>query len=358
MKKFLVITAVITGLLLVVGYVFRAPLTMIAAGWAMTPNLSFADDTRSPDPDYAMPNRWAALPDREDFADVIPDHLAADTLKAQPVDVFFIHPTTYTPGEHWNQPLDHTEANQRVDYWVMRDQASAFNGCCNVYAPRYRQANLAAFFDASMENNGQQALDLAYQDVASAFRYFIENFNDGRPFIIAGHSQGSFHGNRLLREQIIGPALGNRMIAAYTVGFPIEADARVDVCKTPTQTNCQISWNANEEDAAFSHGQPTSVCVNPLTWDSAEPSATEAANLGAITFAAGTSVEVAAVGASCENGQLILRGLQSESFSYFPFGPGNFHIYDYALFYMNIRQNLGERVSAYLAQAGEATLTK
>ena len=69
-------------------------------------------------------------------------------------------------------------------------------------------------------------------------------------------------------------------------------------------------------------------------------------------------MEVAAVGASCENGQLILRGLQSESFSYFPFGPGNFHIYDYALFYMNIRQNLGERVSAYLAQAGEATLTK
>ncbi|HBW99422.1 MAG TPA: DUF3089 domain-containing protein, partial [Gammaproteobacteria bacterium] len=51
------------------------------------------------------------------------------------VAVFFVHPTTYLSNATWNQPLDHETTNQRTDNWVMRFQASAYNGCCDVYAP-------------------------------------------------------------------------------------------------------------------------------------------------------------------------------------------------------------------------------
>ncbi|MGY8791817.1 MAG: DUF3089 domain-containing protein, partial [Pseudomonadales bacterium] len=69
--------------------------------------------------------------------------------------------------------------NEITDSWVMRDQASVFNGCCDVYAPRYRQATLYSFTDTSEVKNGEQALELAYGDVKTAFKYFVDNHNEG-----------------------------------------------------------------------------------------------------------------------------------------------------------------------------------
>ncbi|GIR73695.1 MAG: hypothetical protein CM15mP76_04220 [Prochlorococcus sp.] len=74
---------------------------------------------------------------------------------------------------------------------MLGNQASAFNGSCNIYAPEYRQATYFSFFDK--DDNGKKALDLAYEDIENAFNYFLEFFNNGKPFIIAAHSQGALH---------------------------------------------------------------------------------------------------------------------------------------------------------------------
>ena len=79
---------------------------------------------------------------------------------------------------------------------MLANQASAFNDTCNIYAPEYRQATYYSFFDT--KGNGQNALDLAYEDIENAFDYFIENFNHKKPFIIAGHSQGALHALSLI----------------------------------------------------------------------------------------------------------------------------------------------------------------
>jgi hypothetical protein len=100
--------------------------------------------------------------------------------------VFYIHPTTYISRNGWNAPLDDRKANAETDEWVLPAQAGAFNSCFRVFVPRYRQATIASFYDT--EGNGDQALDLAYEDVARAFENFLQNRNEGRPFILAGHS--------------------------------------------------------------------------------------------------------------------------------------------------------------------------
>ena len=115
------------------------------------------DATHAPAaPDYGDPANWAALPDKADASDQIPDGFGR---VATGVPVFFVHPTSYMSSDGWNQPLDDDGANWVVDERILRHQASVFNSCCDVYAPRYRQATFFSFMDQS--GNGAAALDLA-----------------------------------------------------------------------------------------------------------------------------------------------------------------------------------------------------
>ena len=234
-------------------------------------------------PEYRNPDHWAALPERQDFADVRVDSLSADGQKEAAVDVFFVHPTTYIGRESWNQRMDDSRANDLTDSWVMRDQASVFNECCRVFAPRYRQATLYSFQDNS--GNGEKALDLAYEDVRAAFLYFLENYSGGRPFIIASHSQGSRHADILLREEVVGRALVPQMVVAYLIGFSVDGSNGVPVCERRDQLNCQISWNASTRDAPLKLAEPGDICVNPLNWTTSEDLVGAQENLGSVTFA-------------------------------------------------------------------------
>jgi hypothetical protein len=112
-------------------------------------------------------------------------------------------------SESWNQSLDDVVTNGRTDEFVMQGQASAFNGCCRIYAPRYRQATLYSFFGS--EGSGTQALALAYADVVDAFQYYLKHFSEDRPFILAAHSQGSHHVDVLLAKESVGTTLVNRL---------------------------------------------------------------------------------------------------------------------------------------------------
>ena len=186
MKKFLIGLGALVVVLGVFGFIYRGPLMMAVGFYYMAPGHDFTEQAPAPAPDYTKDTSWAALPGREDSADVIPTGLTLDVNAKVAVDVFFVHPTTFISPSNWNQPLDNDRANEITDSWVMRDQASVFNGCCDVYAPRYRQATLYSFTDTSEVKNGEQALELAYGDVKTAFKYFVDNHNEGRPFILAG----------------------------------------------------------------------------------------------------------------------------------------------------------------------------
>jgi hypothetical protein len=196
---------------------------------------------------------------------------------APEVDVFYLHPTSYL-GDGWNAALDDATVNTATDQGATRIQASAFAGCCSIYAPRYRQANMTAFTRASAD--GAKAIGLAGDDAIAAFRHYLEHDNHGRPFILAAHSQGSFVGLRLLREVIAPGPLRGQLVAAYLIGGPITVEALGDlpVCDSPTATGCVVGWNARSPEyrpgLEFVENPPppadapprTRVCVNPLTW--------------------------------------------------------------------------------------------
>lgn len=343
-------------LLAVLGYVFRGAILGGAMAWQIGPDHDFADQPVPTAPDYSQNSAWAALPETSDPADERPTEEVDDTVGDTPV--FFIHPTSYLNKAGWNQPLDDETANWIVDQRVLRHQASTFNSCCTVFAPRYRQATFYSFIEDG--DNARQALDLAYGDVVAAFRSFLQRIPDDSAFILAGHSQGTKHGARLLAEEIAKTSLQQRLVAAYLIGFSItEADlGGVPVCESATQTGCAVGWNAIDGNGrgAFA-GVDDLLCVNPLNWQHDESYGAHALNTGAIGYAAygraqededitALVVELRAADAQCKDGNLFVPELRSSAFPQRMLG-NSMHVYDYSLFHMNIRHNAQDRVNAF-----------
>lgn len=324
---------------------------------AMAPDSPFDARTPPPAPDYADPASWTALPDRIDAADTAPVGLRAIEQTAAPVDVFYVHPTTYL-GSAWNGPVGDPALDSQTDELATLIQASAFNGCCAVYGPRYRQANGDAFVRPGPD--GDAAIALAYGDVRDAFRYFLAHHSRGRPFILASHSQGSVLAARLLEQEIAGSDLRERLVAAYLIGGPIDAEPgpAVPACAAPDDTGCLVAWNARGPRFA---GSPfdfslagARLCVNPLTWRHDESPADAGLNQGAVFLHAGDGTVLPGFAdARCRDGVLIVstlgkppRDLMSRILD-FVIGPENYHPIEYQLFYMNLRSNAQDRVDAY-----------
>ncbi len=341
--------------------------------WITKPHHSFNEDERISPPDYSDPKNWAAHPDIDDLSDSRPEGVEKDTLLEQ-VDVFFIHPTGFLRGSHWNSMMDPSSATEENTQWMMINQASCFSDA-NVYAPRYREATIYSFFDLEGEDE-QSALQLAYDDVARAFDYYISNENQGKPFVIASHSQGSFHGLKLLKNKIDGTPLLKRLVAAYIIGMSTVTRKAVDelkdifVCNQATETGCIIHWATFAEGSPVNPGWGASmICVNPLNWSYNGGHETADRHKGYVLSSGEFNLRFAGkdeaggtifmpldppiVGhtfARCEEGRLLVKPIEGASEA---MGEGNYHGYDYQLFHMDIRQNLSDRTRAYFQLRGE-----
>jgi hypothetical protein len=237
-----------------------------------------------------------------------------------------------------------------------------------IWAPRYRQAAIGAFLTTKPE--GQQALNAAYQDVLLAFDSFMAKVQKDRPIILAGHSQGALHLTHLLKDRIAGKPLARRIVAAYVVGWPVsmttDLDAMgIEACTSPDQTGCLMSWQSYAEPADYKRivevydstigfdGNPRAgspiVCTNPLN-GGAEPQAPMLANLGTLRPAndlkSGELVP-AAVPARCDERGFLLIGNPPELGPYVLPG-NNYHVYDYPLFWANVRQDVMWRLQKFL----------
>ncbi len=346
MKVFAITTGSVIALLFVWGFIYRDTVEFEVFKMMIKPSHSFAEQTHSTPPDYSNAEHWASLPHSKDNADKSPAGLDLDNQARAPADVFFIHPTTYYSSDNWNQPLDDADANTFTDDQVLPNQASVFNSCCKIYAPRYRQATLYSFLDEG--EDGPAALALAYEDVKTAFNYFIKHYNNKRPFILAGHSQGGKHADTLLTELISGTDLQDRMIAAYPIGHFYEASNGIPVCNYPGDTGCQVTWNSMAPNTPRTHDASNDLCVNPINWLSDGTRAGFEENIGAVSFAAASLVEPGTADAQCINGELIVTEVRSDNFDGGTFGAGNYHIYDFSFFHMNIRANAEQRVQSFL----------
>ena len=309
-------------------------------------------------PRYAQAQAWAAFPYQHSMADSLPKAYLP-LVKDTTVDVFFVHPTTYTQPEaiagkpytsqYWNASLTNAALNKQTDESTILNQASAFNAY-RVFAPRYRQAHLQAYY--LPDTVAKPFFDTAYTDIAAGFDYYLQHYNQGRPFIIAAHSQGTTHAARLIKEKLEGQPLGQKLIAAYLIGMPVPESYFKDIplCFKPGSTGCFVSWRTYKQG----HLPPDTVSytvanINPLTFDVDVPAASRRQNKGAILwkFNKPRRFNVAAA-----VHQPVLWSTKPRFFGNVFFTRKNYHIGDINLFWKNIRDNVMERVQSYKLQQG------
>lgn len=305
-------------------------------------------------PDYSKLENWAAHPWKQDPADSVPEPLQKNYRPDSTVDIFFIHPTTYTAKEKtfgWNAAVEDAELAAKTDFSTILFQASIFNEAGRIFSPRYRQAHLSAYYpkDSNDSAHAIAAFELAYQDVRAAFRYYLEHNNQGRPIIIAAHSQGSTHGKRLLKEFFDGTALQQQLVVAYLVGMPLEPDqfSAIKACFTPVQTGCACSWRTYKEGYTPDNIQNesfVSVVTNPLSWDASIPQVERSDNPGGVLLNFNKVIKKTA-GANVYKGQLWTG--KPRFFGNIFLTSKNYHIADMNLYYLSIRENVKKRVAAF-----------
>lgn len=312
-------------------------------------NYEFKNDTGIPD--YSNFDYWASHPWKTDPADNIPSSIQ-DKNKDSLVDVFFIHPTTYTElsmSTGWNADINNESINKKTDNGSILYQASVFNQHCRIFAPRYRQANLKAFFTTNKVES-EKAFAVAYEDVKAAFEYYLIHYNNGRPIIIASHSQGTLHAGRLLKEYFENKPMLNKLVCAYIIGLPVFTNyfKELQPCKDPTATGCFVSWRTFKEDYIPRFVQiekQKAYVTNPLTWNVDEKLAPSILNKGGI-LRDFNKVLPGLVHAQVYGNVLWVN--KPQFFGSVFLTMKNYHIVDYNLFYMNIRENVAERIMSYL----------
>jgi Protein of unknown function (DUF3089) len=316
------------------------------------PTMVFDDKKTPAVPNYSDLNCWAAHPDKEDPADKIPAGCDfKDVQKDAQVDVFFIHPTTMTyqrGNKEWNADVQNAKINKKTDNGSILYQASIFNGAGRVFAPRYRQAHFYSYFTDD-KTSATKAFDLAYSDIKAAFESYLKNWNNNRPIIIATHSQGTQHGTKLLKDFFDGKPLKNRLVIAYILGLPVKKNEFVSIplCENENQTGCFCSWRTfktgYEPKKFFPLGDDIAV-VNPLSWntDSQVVLREKHKNPVLIGF---KLMPANMLDVQIHKGILWVNKPQFKGS--FLYRTENYHVGDFNLFYMNVREDVERRVGLF-----------
>ncbi len=368
-RRFLWIVAGITILVVVCAILYRIFEVQLMR-WAMVPKVEYSEVPMKAGSTYANRDMWIARPDIPNNPALWLPPEVQRTNAAPRASVFFIHPTSFLESSAWNAPVDDRESQQRAALFV-RSQASAFNGVGVVWAPKYRQAAFGAFL--TTEDNARRALDLAYRDVAASFEEFLREAPADRPIILAGHSQGALHLMRLLTERIAGRPEAGRIAAAYVVGWPVSTTVDLPhmgfpACQRAGQPGCILSWQSFGEPAdpkmvtdvydesRGPGGEPRAgtrmLCVNPLSGNAGDAAPREA-NLGTLIpnddFSA-AEFRRQAVPARCDVRGFLLIGEDPPEFGEYVLPGNNYHVFDYSLFWANVRADAEARLTAFLAR--------
>lgn len=306
--------------------------------------------------DYSLAKHWLSLPSPVEI-----NHN---------VDVFYLYPTSWGKIKTTDPNICEIDNHLMVTYsrGAFLRQASLFSTVANIYAPYYRQAD--ANYTFSLPDDEQQKLigGIPATDAIAAFDYYIQNFNNERPFILAGHSQGSnvllFLLSDLKKNK---PEVYSRMIAAYVIGYSVTQDYltanNLKFAEGPDDTQVIISFNT--EASTIDPGNPVvkagALVINPISWTRDETLATSDQNLGGrIADAYGVVVDpypfmalgYANAQINLSRNSLICSNYDSIVDSLAPGGDkslakGVYHSFDYLFYYYNLQQNATNRIQQY-----------
>lgn len=298
--------------------------------------------------DYADPSFWLSLPSIE-----------------KEVDVFYVYPTV---SSNENGSMNITDDEERsLANGIFDAQASIYEPYGNVFAPYYRQMSTAVNAGPGMLATDTDEFKQGAADVEEAFEYYITTRNEGRPFIIAGHSQGTMALIELIKNRFGDDVdLRDRLVAAYLIGYTVTDEdldlAGLKPAQTSDDVGVVVTYNTQ---SVTSTGGPMLMagahCINPLNWKTDDTFAPAQENLGARFYNDTTGEFIREVPGYCDaqinltSGALTTTIPEGEDLDIGPYSEGVYHRYDYAFWYRNLEQNVAERINAYLTLNKDAS---
>jgi hypothetical protein len=260
-------------------------LTCMAGGLAAAP----APAATTASNDYSQPAAWLCRPDKSDGACHGPlnvlvvaadGHVKPQFYRPAPnagIDCFYVYPTSS------EDQTPNSDLNPGREIEVAAAQFGQFGTRCRQFAPIYRSVTVRALLS---ERAGKALAgtdhDLAYGDVRDAWNYYLSHDNHNRGVVLVGHSQGAHTLIRLLREEIDGRPIQQRIVSAIVPGWPVEVPAgkvtggtfkSLKLCMRAGEAGCVMSWSsfraelppAANSPTIFGHGHGAlhAACTNP-----------------------------------------------------------------------------------------------
>lgn len=308
---------------------------------------SSCDGTKANAVDYKSKNNWAYYEaDKTDTA----------------ADVFFVCPTIYFGDENnYNMPLDDDTSRENF-LGAINMEKGIYDENSRFFAPYYRQIGLNVY---EMEQDVQEKhLGIAYEDVKSAFTYYLKNENNGNPIIVAGFSQGADMCIRLLKDCFKDQETNNKLVACYAIGWriteqEIKENPHLKFATGENDTGVIVSFNSEAESINESLMIPRdtkTLAINPLNWKTDTTAADKSDNFGSCftDYSGNITNEIKNLtGAYIDSTRGSLK-VPDVSPSDYPSGldlfeEGIYHLYDYQFFYRNLQKNVKTRLDNYNA---------
>ncbi|OUP32623.1 hypothetical protein B5F25_08700 [Bacteroides sp. An19] len=262
------------------------------------------------------------------------------------VDLFYVVPTCiwdYTDSlgqTRHHMDIFNTEQRALTDPSIQLAK-SVLADSCNFFSPYYRQISMDSWLtlDTALI---EERFKLAYQDVADAFHYYMEHDNQGKPFILAGHSQGAKAVIELLKREMT-PDISRKLIATYAIGYTVTPEelagySTLRPAQDSIDTGVLIGFNSvTRPDAVSPLFRDNVVCINPVNW---RTDATPATSYQGFTVAQDTTIHT-----------LIVTGIDEEQY-FIPsvaalLPKGNLHVQEFNLYNEDLRKNVLQRIWAF-----------
>lgn len=304
-----------------------------------------------------------------------------ETKAKNAVDLLYFYPTVVLNADYYLVCKINDDMRFGANY-AFKDTASCFEEYTNVFALYYTQITVSApSQDVINDYCGKYGLDpinfkgyanmITYThvrtDVYAALDYYFEHFNHGRPFILAGHSQGSQVVQIILSEYMkVHPEFYSKMVVAYTGGLTITKDylntyKHLKAASGELDTGVIVSWATEGRDAkigGFAIPQG-SISINLLNWKTDETYAPSSLNKGRLLqnhslhcYGIITTGDMPDCQVNLKRGTLITTFDDQAHYPYeeiaFIAGEKSYHTFDYSFYYMNLKENGLKRIETFL----------